>query len=493
MTTFDAIVVGAGHNGLVAARDLARAGRRVLVCEAHERVGGMCVTEAFHPGFHAPTLAHLLHLMPPAIEAGLGIERAADNLPTVALRAGGGHVGLDGGAVAALRTRLARLAGALAPMLVQAPPRVVPKAWRDRLAWLRFGLDVRRLGREDMRELLRVAGMPAADLLDDELEDETAKGTLAFDSVLGSGLGPRSPGTVFHLLYRAAGRPLALPRGGMGAVADALAKAAIAAGASIRTGARVERIAVRQGRVQGIVLEGGDEIAAPIVAGNGCPRRLLLDLVGADHLDTGLVRRLRLLPTGGMNAKVNLALDALPEALAGPPARFVVAPSIDAVERAFDAAKYGRIPEAPGLEITVPSAADASLAPLGKHVVSVIVQHAPFKLADGNWDARREAFGDAVVRHLDGFAPGLAGRVVARQVLTPADIAARTRSAGGHWHQVELALASLLMLRPIPGLGRYRAPVDGLYLCGAATHPGGGIMGAAGANAARAILEDARR
>ena len=518
----DAVIIGGGHNGLVCAAYLAKAGRKVVVCEARARPGGAVATEEIHPGYHAPACAHILHLMHPKVIADLGLARhgldySRRDLATISLLPDGRHLTLSSDAAAtrdslaqfsvrdaerypAFHARMARLAGALRPMLLTTPPSVKPTSWGERFSYLRLGLGIRRLGRDDMRELLRIVGMNAADLLDDNFEGAALKGALALDSVLGNALGPRSPNTVFNLLFRAGGEAagqrgaLALPKGGMGALGDALAAAVKAAGGEVRTGAPVERVLVEGGRAVGVVLAGGEEIRAEAVISNADPKRTLLGLVGADHLDTGVMRRVRNLRTNGMTAKVNLALDRLPDfaglgASAGD-ARLVLAPSIDDVERAFDAAKYGDIPDAPPLEVTVPSLADPTLAPPGGHIVSVLVQSAPYKLAEGDWDARRDELGDRVVGLLAGHAPGFAERIVARQVVTPLDLERDYGMTGGHWHHGELGLDTVFMLRPFPGAGRYRLPVPGLYLCGAGAHPGGGVIGAAGANAAREVIAD---
>lgn len=518
----DAVIIGGGHNGLVCAAYLAKAGRKVVVCEARARPGGAAATEEIHPGYRAPACAHILHLMHPKVIADLGLARhgldyARRDLATISLLPDGGHLTLSSDAAVtreslaqfsardaerypAFRARMMRLAGALRAMLLTTPPSVKPASWGERFTYLKLGLGIRRLGRDDMRELLRIIGMNAADLLDDNLESDALKGVLAFDSVLGHALGPRSPNTVFNLLFRAGGEAagkrgaLAMPKGGMGAVGEALAAAVVAAGGEVRIAAPVERVLVENGRAVGVGLVGGEEIRADVVISNADPKRTLLDLVGPDHLDTGVMRRVRNLRTNGVTAKVNLALDGLPdfaglgEAVGG--ARLVIAPTIDDVERAFDDAKYGDIAAAPPLEVTVPSLADPTLAPQGGHVVSVLVQSAPYRLAEGDWDARRDELGDRVVAMLATHAPGLAERIVARQVVTPLDLERDYGMTGGHWHHGEMGLDTVFMLRPFPGAGRYRLPVPGLYLCGAGAHPGGGVMGAAGANAAREVIAD---
>ncbi|MBW4050978.1 MAG: NAD(P)/FAD-dependent oxidoreductase [Proteobacteria bacterium] len=515
---YDCIVIGGGHNGLTCAAYLARAGRSVLVLEAGEEVGGAARTREFAPGYKVSAVAHLLHLMPPSLPHELGLARhglkmAAERMSTIALS--GGPVALtidcaglrapeglsasDAGSYLRYRARMQRLARALRPVLEAPPPRLGSRDWRDRLALLELGVRMRLLGRTDMRELLRIGGMCVQDLLDEHFESELLKGALAFDAVLGTNFGPRSPGTVFTLLYRmaagsAAGDSLAQPVGGLGALCEALARAARAAGASIRTGTPVKRVLVRDDRAAGVMLESGEDFEAGCVISSADPRTTFLGLLGAEHLDAGFVRRLNHLRSHGMAAKVHLALDRAPSfrgVETQPPAgRLVLAPSQMAIERAFNHAKYGEFSAAPMLEIVLPTAADPALAPPGKHVLSAVVQYAPYRLAAG-WEGERQRFLDLILGTLETCAPGLRDSVVAAELLTPADIEAQFRISGGHWHHAELALDQFFMVRPVAGAARYRAPVGGLYLCGAGCHPGGGVMGVAGRNAARQILKEA--
>jgi len=516
-THYDCIVIGGGHNGLVCAAYLAKSGRSVLVLEAASQVGGAAVTREFAPGFKVSSCAHLLHLMPGSIirDLGLasrGLQLAADRMPTTAIAPHAAPLPIDPGdpsvlaglsaadaaALPAYRARLARLAEALYPVLDSAPPRLGTDSWQDRLALLRIGWRIRRLGRSDMRELLRIGGMCVQDLLDEHFETPMLKGALAFDAVLGTNAGPRSPGSVFPLLYRMAaevqGGTLAQPLGGLGALSDALARAALAHGAAIRTGSAVARILVREDRAAGVALQSGEQISADNVISNADPKTTFLQLLGGEHLDTGFVRRIAHLRARGVTAKLHLALSAAPQftglagsALAG---RLLLAPSLDYVERAFNHAKYREYSAAPIVEITLPTVRDASLAPAGRHVLSAVVQYAPYELAQG-WPQAQARFTDLVIDTLERCAPGLAASVMASELLTPADIERQFRISGGHWHHAELALDQFFVVRPVPGAAQYRTPVDGLYLCGAGSHPGGGVMGIAGRNAARALLREA--
>lgn len=515
---YDCIVVGGGHNGLTCAAYLARAGRSVLVLEAAPRLGGAAVTREFAPGFRVSACAHLLHLMPGALMSELelmahGLTLAAERMPTIALSADTAplllpsdksaalavHSAADAAAYAGYGARLARLAAALQPVLSATPPRLGTSHWKDRATLLGLGWRLRALGRRDLRELLRIGAMCVQDLLDEHFESPLLKGALAFDAVLGSNYGPRSPGTVFTLLYRMAaaageGGGLAQPAGGLGALSEALGSAAAAAGAEIRTGSAVARVLVRDDRAAGVVLESGEEIGARAVVSSADPKTTFLRLLGPEHLDAGFVRRIAHLRARGLAAKLHLALDGPPR-FAGLPAtalsgRLLWAPSPEHIERAYNHAKYGEFSLRPMLEITVPTMADAALAPPGKHVLSVVAQYAPYALA-GGWAAGRARFTEVLIGALETLAPGLRAQVEHAELLTPADIEREFRITGGHWHHAELSLDQFYMLRPVPGVAQYRAPLGGLYLCGAGCHPGGGVMGIAGRNAARVIVKEA--
>jgi phytoene dehydrogenase-like protein len=514
---YDSIIVGGGHNGLTCAAYLARGGRKVLVLEAAERLGGAAVTREFAPGFKVSAAAHLLHLMPPSLVRELGLMRqglklAAERLPTVALDADAHHLifgpdnsasvaaacAADAAALADWQKLLKRFARALHPLLAQTPPRLGTDAWRDRAALVGIGWRIRRLGRRDMRELLRIGGMCVHDLLEDHFTLPLLKGALALDAVLGTNYGPRSPGTVLALLYRIAASQgedaLALPRGGLGAVSEALACAARAAGADIRTGTQVEHILMREDRAVGVVLASGEEINARSVVSSADPKTTFLKLLGSEHLDAGFVRCVSQVRSRGLTAKLHLGLDRLPvfpglgpEALR---ARLVLAPSCDYIERAYNHAKYDEFSSAPVLEVTLPTLVDPTLAAPGKHVMSIVAQYAPYALK-GGWDAQREAFTDRIIDTLAAYAPQLPQSICARELLVPPDIEREFRITGGHWHHAELALDQLLMVRPVPGAAQYATPVPGLYLCGAGCHPGGGVMGLAGRNAARQLMRAA--
>jgi phytoene dehydrogenase-like protein len=506
---FDCIVIGAGHNGLVCAATLARGGRSVLVLEAADRTGGAASTREFAPGFRVSPGAHLVHLMPAQLVRELklnahGLTWAAQSLPTTALDPGAapqilgkGLSAADAAAYEVYTARMRRFAAALAPMFSRIAPRLGTDAWGDRLALLRLAWQIRKLGTRDMRELLRIIGMNVYDLLEEHFESPALKGALGFDAVLGTNFGPRSPGTVLTLLYRLSAESmsaggLSQPQGGLGALCEALAKSAAEAGASIRTSAPVARILVEADRAAGVILESGERITAGTVISSADPKTTFLQLLGPRYLDTGFVRRVKHIRSRGLAAKLHLALNQAPEFPGLEPhclgGRLLIAPSLQHIEHAYNHAKYGEFSAAPIMEITIPTVNDPALAPAGHHVLSAIVQYAPYDLKAG-WAQERQRFVDLCVDTLEGYAPGLRASIAGTELLTPMDMEREFRISGGHWHHGDLAFDQFLMVRPVPGAAQHRTPLDGLFLCGAGCHPGGGVMGIAGRNAAQQVLE----
>ena len=517
MKSFDAIVIGGGHNGLVAAAVLGKSGRKVLVLEAGNDAGGAARTEEFAPGFRVSSVAHVLNRLHPQVADALDLRRhglsfAPDELaPSVALSQGGEPLTMRGaygqtiaGATAseaiawqALRSQLVRYSDILKPFLTRRAPELSAMSFADGAALARTGLALRGLGKEDMRDFLRMLLMNIADVLDEHLKDDRLKGLLAFDAVLGSHLGPRSPTSLLGLYYRLAGEALGtpgaqiMPKGGMGAVIEAILSAAKSSGVTVRTGAAAARIIAEQGRATGVVLKNGEELRARTILSAINPRTTFLDLVGPRELDTGFVRKVTNIRMKGDTAKLHLALDRPPEFTgvdaAGHRGRLVIAPSIDHVERAFNPSKYGEFSPEPVMEITLPSISDPSLAPDGACVLSAVVQYAPYALKEG-WDNGRPKFLKAIMAQLETYAPNIGKLVRHSELLTPLDIEKRYGMPGGHWHHGELQADQMLMSRPVSGAAGYDTPIAGLFLCGAGSHPGGGVSGVPGLNAARHLI-----
>jgi phytoene dehydrogenase-like protein len=510
----DIIVIGAGHNGLITAAYLAKAGLKVTVLEAAPQIGGAAVTREFVPGYKVSGVAHLLHGLHPTIARDLdlarhGLDLKAQPIATRSLLPGGRSFDAssiasisraDAEAYPAVMARLARMADALAAYALHTPPRpdIAKMDWREKLNLGKFAWSLRRLGRKDMLELTRILTMNVNDLANDYFESEAVRGLLCFEGVLGLALGPRSPSTVFNLLYRLSGLGangqggFLLPRGGMGSVSQALGKAAQSAGATIRTGAAIDHILIENDVAAGVVLSTGDEVRAARVVSNADPQRTALQLIGPRNLDTMFVSRIRHIRMNGCAAKIHLALDGLPEMLADARGRVVIAPKPDDIERAYDCAKYGRVSDQPALELTIPTLNDPSLAPAGKHVASIVAQYCPYRLRETAVNEARHQIGERSLAILEEVAPGLRQRVTAMEVLTPHDLEAQYGMTGGQWHHGEITLDQVLFLRPAGQAQNYRMPVPGVYLCGAGAHPGGNISGAPGYNAAREILKDVR-
>lgn len=516
---FDAIVIGAGHNGLVCAAYLAKAGLKPLVLEASDRIGGAAVTREFAPGYRSSAVAHLLQGLHPRVMRDLAIDRRGFGAPiaTAALAPGAlaleigpdvaataasiaRHSTSDAAAYAPTLARLTKLASALGDLMLRTPPSLSPAQndFQTKLSLGLFALKLRMLGKKDMLELTRILTINVADLANDYFESDALKALIGFDATLGVYLGPRSPNSVFNLLYRLAGNgrnglgASYLPMGGMGAVSAALAAAAEKAGAIIRKSAPVARILVEGERAVGVLLASGEEIRAPIVAASTDPQRTLLKLVPTGQLDADFLKRIRHLRMNGCVAKLNIALDGLPEGLKGRDGRVVIAPTLDYIEHAFDCAKYGRVADRPALELTLPSLRDPSLAPAGHHVASVLYQYAPYRLRETAPDQAREQVKTRALDLLEETFPGFKARVRAVETLTPQDLESQYGLSGGQWHHGEVTLDQVFFLRPAPSFQRYAMPLPGLWLCGAGAHPGGNVTGAPGANAAREIVKQAK-
>lgn len=521
--SFDAIVVGGGHNGLVCAAYLARAGRRVLVLERRHVLGGAAVSESLFPGFTFSVCSYVVSLLRPWILREL--ELARHGLEILPLECSFSPY-LDGRALARWadphRTRREIEAfskrdaevypeygrtmmhmGRFVKPLVDAPaPRPLSLRPRDLSDILGHARRLREMPSELRTRFLQMMTMSAADFLDLWFESEELKAPMSVSGIIGTYQGVRSPGTAYVLLHHYMGeidgafRSWGFAKGGTGAISEAIASAARAAGVEIRTEASVERLLLRGERAEGVVLAGGEEIRARAVVSSLDPRATFLGLVGEEHLPAELVSAIRRFKLRGSSGKVNLALDRLPSFRARPgpgphlAGDIAISPSLAYLERAFDEAKYGAFSTRPYINVVIPSLSDPSVAPPGKHVMSCFVQYAPYHLAGGPaaWPAQREAFGDAVIDTLEEHAPGLRDSILFRQVLTPWDLEREFGLGEGNIFHGELSLEQLAFLRPAAGLAHYATPIEGLWCCGSGTHPGGGIMGAPGALAARAML-----
>ncbi len=526
---YDVIVIGAGHNGLTTAAYLGKAGQRVLVLERREVLGGASASEAIFPGFTFDTGAHRVGGLHPSVVRDLqlarhGVEIIRTDPSVFAPTLDGRYLLLWRDlqkTVAAIANfsktdadrwprfveRMGKATEFLAAVYSGKPLRVPNLGVPEIPALLRLGGRLRRLGRLEMAELVRLLPMPVAELLDEWFETDVLKGTLGAPGVTGLFQGPMAAGTAFVMLHHHVAsengtlRPTRLIRGGMGVLVEALATAARQAGVEIKTATAVERVTVKDGRATGVVLEGGDEISAQRVVSNADPKRTLLAMLDPIHLDTEFVRKVQNIKMRGACAKVHLVLGELPSFKCipgqgeGEHLRGVIsiAPGLEYLERAYDDAKYGDVSQHPYLEVLIPSVIDPSVAPrgAGEHVMSIFVQYAPYHLAEGTWDnAKREALGDRVVATLAEYAPNIESAILHRDVVTPLDLERVYGLTEGSINHGELTLDQLYFMRPVPGWARYRTPIQNLYLCGAGTHPGGGVTGAPGYNAAQEILRD---
>jgi phytoene dehydrogenase-like protein len=522
---YDAIVIGGGHNGLVHAAYLARAGRKVLVLERRPRVGGAAVTEEIFPGFKFSMFSYVVSLLRPEIIRDLDLPRHGLHIlpleSTLTPMENGDYLAAwadhdetrrelcrhsprDAEAYDLYGRLMHHMAHAVKPILGMVPPDPTSLSPRDLLGLLRLGRHFRGIGGERFHALVKLMTMASADYLDEWFETDVLKATKAASGIIGTFLGPRSPGTAYVLLHHYMGeldgvfRAWGFAKGGTGAVSEAIASAARGFGAEIRCDAAVARVLVKNGRATGVALENGDELAARVIVSSLDPRRTFLQLLDGNELPDAFVADIRRFKFRGSSGKVNLALSALPSFSCMPGVgrhhrgAISISPSLAYVEHAYDDAKYGEFSSRPYMDIVFPSVIDPGMAPPGKHVMSIFVQYAPYHLNGGWSDAKREAFGDAVVDTVEQFAPGFKALILHRQVLTPADIERITGLTEGNIFAGELALHQLFFLRPAPGWAKFRTPVRGYYQCGSGTHPGGGIMGASGRLAALAVLGDGR-
>jgi len=523
MSSYDVLLVGGGHNGLVAAAQLARAGLKTLVLERRATIGGAAVTDEFHPGFRCSTLAHVaqparsvidaLHLASHGLELidpdpwmfapardGRALVLSRDESRSAESIAQFSHN--DAQAYREFRNTLGRITAVVRDAMAASPPEIDQPSRASVWPLLRLAQKLRGLGKKDAYRLMRWGPMPAADFASEWFESEPLRAVVAAPGIFGTAFGPRSAGSTAVLLMHmassdGAGAPR-LVRGGLGALTAAMAKAAQAAHAGIRVNAGVQRITVANGRVTGVTLASGEELQANVVVSNADPRRTLLGMIDPVELEPSFLARMRAYRSAGNVFKLNLALSGLPS-FAGLPAsgsgrllsgRIHIGPDLDYLERAFDASKYGACSGQPYLDITIPSVSDPDMAPAGGHVMSICAQFAPLKLRDGDWSSAGAAFADTIVETLAHYAPNIKKLIVHRQIITPKDLEASYALTGGHIFHGELALDQVFTMRPLLGWARYRTPIAGLYLCGSGTHPGYGVTGLSGLNASREILRD---
>ncbi len=524
----DVVIIGGGHNGLVTAFYLAKAGLKPLVLERRPQVGGAAITEEFHPGFRGPILSHTAGPLRADVVRDMQLEkhglkftnpevavasiapdgrslllyhdskRAAEEIAKNSQKDAKGYLDFE--------ASIGKIGKVIGQALAMTPPNIDKPSTGDLWGMLQTGRGIRNLGRKDMYRVLRWGPMAVADLASEFFESELLRGTIAARGIFGTFLGPWSAGSALVLLIRAAAdsHPAGsaqFAQGGAGAITQAMAAAARQAGAEINTGADVAEIRVKDGIATSVILANGDEITARAIISNADPKRTLLNLVDPTHLSPDFVQKVKNYRSMGTVAKVNLALSSLPEfpalktsangnALQG---RIQIGYEIDYLERAFDESKYGNFSRAPYLEATIPSLTDPSLAPTGKHVMSIYMQYAPYKLKGADWDAQRAALGETVVRTLSQYAPGLPQLIESHQIITPKDLENTYGLTGGHIFHGELALDQFFTMRPLLDWARYRTPIQNLYMCGNGTHPGSGLTGGSGANAAKEILKDVKK
>ena len=522
---YDVVVIGGGHNGLINAAYLAKAGKKVLVLERRYVLGGAAVTEEVFPGFKFSVASYVVSLLRPEIIRELdlprhGLEilpldgtftpmhgdylwRVNDHAQT--LREIARHSKLDAEAYDEYGRAMVEMGRFVKPILGMTPPDPTSLNLKGLQDLLFLGRRFQKLPHDDQYNQVQLMTMSAVDFLDQWFETDVLKATMAASGIIGTFLGVRSPGTAYVLLHHYMGeidgafRSWGFARGGTGAISNAIADAARELGVEIRTEAPVAKVLMNNGQARGVVLDNGDEIRSDVVSSSLDPRLTFIKMVGKEHLPADFVEDVNRYKFRGSSGKVNLALSGLPDFTCLPGegrhlrGAISISPSVEYMERAYDDAKYGRYSRRPYIDIVIPTLTDPSVAPPGKHIMSCFVQYAPYHLKEGTWDQKREEFGDTVVDTISEYAPNLRSLILHRQVLTPLDIETMFGLSEGNIFQGELTLEQLFFLRPAPGWAQYRTPVRSLYMCGSATHPGGGIMGAPGLNAAHMILRDWKR
>jgi len=515
---YDTIIIGAGHNGLICATYLAKKGQSVLVLEASDTVGGLAAKREFHNGFYT-SVAQSISLFSAKIAKDLNLVAHGFNLdsapmPTTGLSLKDEHVVIDGIGVDATlsgvtakdaetykeyRQLLERFVTLLKPFWLKTMPGAGANNLGELMTFAQIGLKMRMLGKQDMSEFMRMAMLPARDLMDENFDNELLKATLSWDGLIGSKMAPRSPNaTVMTMLYRMSGHhggAHSIPPGGINSLVQALNAAAKAAGVEIRTSTKVDRITI-QGDESGLTATGvelteGENLTAKCIVSATDPKRTFIDLVGVENLEIGFTDRINRLRCEGFVAKLHLALSGLPDftGLDNVEGRMIIASDMDSIEYAYDDAKYGNCSQQPVMEIVIPTLYDKSLAPEGQHVLSAHMMYVPYNLKGGWTDAARDALCERAIDAIAAYAPNIRDLIIHSEVLSPYDLEQNYHVTGGHWHHAELAVDQMFMMRPTYEAAQYKTPIPGLYLCGAGSHPGGGLMGGPGHNAAREILK----
>ena len=513
MAHYDTVIIGAGHNGLVCANYLARQNQKVLVLESSSTIGGLASTREFHPGFKV-SVAHTAGHFSKKIHRDLslqdhGLSLTPNPLSCVGLDLQGNHIVVDGHTVSGVPesdqaaylnySKLTkRFANLLAPFWLKTAPPIGNNSLPEVLSFAQLGLKMRMLGKQDMREFLRIIALPTHDLMNEYFDHPILKALLSWNGLIGSKQAPRSPNnSIMLMLYRMSGGMNSLhelPVGGVSGLINALRSSAESRGVEIRTNTPVDRIVIDRGeeglRATGVQVDDGEQVSARNIVSSVDPKTTFLTLLGAENLEIEFANRIRRIRSQGLVAKLHLALNGLPifTGLDRSDGQLIVSPDMETIENAFDDSKYGQCPADPVMEIVIPSLHDPSLAPDGQHVLSAHVMYVPYKMKK-TWDsATKDAFTNKLIDKIALYAPAIREQIIASELLTPTDLEQRFRVAGGHWHHGEFALDQLFMMRPTYGAGQYQSPVQGLYLCGAGTHPGGDITGGPGHNAAHEIL-----
>ncbi len=516
---YDVIIIGAGHNGLVCANVLGKRGKKVLVLEANSDVGGMACSREFAPNFKVSACSHLLYGLHPQVYKSCGLDQsqlelAATNIDTLLINQNREFVNYSTGPESQIiyssalseheisvwsgfQQQMRKFTAILFALADKTPPRLKNGSLQDYKTLIHAGLKLKRLEKPDLRQFLRIVGMNIYDLAEEYFDSNLLKASVCYESILGTRLGPRSPNTVYNWLNRYSilhqnESGMCLPKGGMGAISKALADAAMDKGVDISISSRVANVLISDNQVKGIELVNGEKFGADTIISNADIKTTMLSLVGANNLDTDVVRRVSYIPMQGNTGKLHLALNQLPESITNNSddfrSRIIYAPDSNYIERASNAIKYNEYPAEPVFEISIPSAVDPTLAPEGKHVMSVLIPYVPYQHKRG-WKNEKKRFENHILEHLEYIFPGIRPTTEYVETMTPKDIERQHNVTGGHWHHGEIGLERFMMLRPAPGFAQYQTPVSGLFLCSADCHPGGDVNGATGLNAAHSVLK----